>query len=258
MKIAIAGKGGSGKTTVAGTMARLAGGREASVLAVDADLNPNLALTLGLGTDAFDRIVALPHDLLAYGRSGGESGSALTKPVEEVVAEYGAVCPGNVRLLVMGRPHQAGTGCMCSEHATVHGVLGALPARDRLVLVDMEASPEHLTRSTPEAADAILLVAEPYFKSLETARRYAELARDLGIPRVAIVGNKARDPEDQQALEAFCDSRGIELAGTIPYDGNLANAERAKVAPVDYAAGSPSVGAVHELASGIGALASHA
>ncbi len=249
MKVAIAGKGGSGKTTVAGTMARLAARRGADVLAVDADLNPNLALTLGLGAGAFDGILPLPHDLVAHRRAGGAMDSALIKPVEEVVLEYGVVCPDEVRLLLMGRPHRAGTGCMCSEHATVHGVLHDLPGDRRLVLVDMEASPEHLTRSTPEAADAVLLVAEPYFRSLETARRYAALAHDLGIPRVAMVGNKMRDAEDRQALEAFCETHGIELFGAVPYDHSLASAERARVAPVDHSPEPLSVGAVAGLVS---------
>jgi CO dehydrogenase maturation factor len=109
VKIAIAGKGGSGKTTVAGTMARLAAGRGVDVLAVDADLNPNLALVLGMRPDALDAVTPLPHDLLQHRRRDGETVLRLSLPAEELVLEYGVDCPGKVRLLVMGRP-QAGVG----------------------------------------------------------------------------------------------------------------------------------------------------
>ena len=109
MKVAIAGKGGSGKTTVAGTMARLAASRGIDVLAVDADLNPNLALVLGLRPEALDAVTPLPHDLLQHRRVGDETVLRLSRPAEELVLEYDADCPGKVRLLLMGRP-QAGIG----------------------------------------------------------------------------------------------------------------------------------------------------
>ena len=109
VKVAIAGKGGSGKTTVAGTMARLAAGRGIDVLAVDADLNPNLALVLGMRPDLLDAVTPLPHDLLQHRRLGDETVLRLSRPAEELVLGYGVDCPGKVRLLVMGRP-QAGVG----------------------------------------------------------------------------------------------------------------------------------------------------
>jgi CO dehydrogenase maturation factor len=109
VKVAIAGKGGSGKTTVAGTMARLAASRGIDVLAVDADLNPNLGLVLGLRPEALDAVTPLPHDLLQHRRVGDETVLRLSRPAEELVLEYGADCPGKVRLLLMGRP-QAGIG----------------------------------------------------------------------------------------------------------------------------------------------------
>lgn len=228
-------------------MGRLAARRGLDVLAIDADLNPNLALTLGVDPVAFDAIAPLPHDLVAHRRTENETGSALLKPVEEIIAEYGASCPDEVRLLLMGRPHRAGTGCMCSEHATVRGLLHELPSDQRLVLVDMEASPEHLTRSTPDSVDTMLLVTEPYFRSLETARRYAALAHDLGISHVAAVANKVRDAGDGQAMETFCETHGIEVLGSVPHDDGLASAERTRTAPVDHAGGSASVSAVDTL-----------
>ncbi len=133
---------------------------------------------------------------------------------------------------------------MCSNHATVRGLLHELPAEGPFVLVDNEASPEHLSRSTTEAVDILLVIAEPYFKSLETARRYSIMAKELGIPQVSVVANKVRDPNDMAAIEEFCDTNDMHLMGQVPFDDMLGSAERAGVAPVDYDDTAPSVRAI--------------
>ncbi|MGI8407233.1 MAG: hypothetical protein ACR2L3_01810 [Actinomycetota bacterium] len=133
---------------------------------------------------------------------------------------------------------------MCSNHATVRGLLHELPADGPFVLVDNEASPEHLSRSTTEAVDILLVIAEPYFKSLETARRYSIMAKELGIPQVSVVANKVRDPNDMAAIEEFCDTNDMHLMGQIPFDDMLGSAERAGVAPVDFDDNAPSVRAI--------------
>ncbi len=136
---------------------------------------------------------------------------------------------------------------MCSSHATVRGLLHELPAARPLVVVDNEASPEHLSRSTTEAVDVMLVVAEPYFKSLETARRYWRMGKDLGIPKVAVIANKVRDASDEAAIREFCGGHDMEIAGVVPFDPALAEAERAGLAPVDYDPQAPSVRAVADL-----------
>src|SRR5919202_3074481 len=99
-------------------------------------------------------------------------------------------------------------------HATVRSVVeAAANAPGEICILDTEASPEHFTRGTARYADAILTVVEPYYKSLETGRRMATLARDLGIERVAIVGNKVRDEHDRAAVEELATAHGFELAG---------------------------------------------
>ena len=110
MKLAVSGKGGSGKTTISGTIARLAGRSGNDVLAIDADTNPNLALTLGLSKDFFNSITPLPHGLMEHTRVNGEVRLSLKRPVGELTAEYGVECPDNVRLLLLGQPRGAGTG----------------------------------------------------------------------------------------------------------------------------------------------------
>lgn len=144
---------------------------------------------------------------------------------------------------------------MCSNHATVRGLLHELPDEGPFVLVDNEASPEHLSRSTTEAVDILLVVAEPFFKSLETARRYSIMAKELGIPQVSVVANKVRDPNDLAAIQAFCETNDMELMGQVPFDDMLGSAERAGVAPVDFDDGAPSVTAVAGLVDRVVATA---
>ncbi|HXI13410.1 MAG TPA: AAA family ATPase [Thermoanaerobaculia bacterium] len=112
MKIAIAGKGGSGKTTIGGTLARLlARGGLSDVLAIDADSNPNLALTLGLSREASQQLRPLTRDILK--RVTGEDGeqrTVLAKTPAAVVDEYGVQTPDGVMLLLMGRVEHAGAG----------------------------------------------------------------------------------------------------------------------------------------------------
>lgn len=112
MKIAIAGKGGSGKTTIAGTLARMMA-RQGSpdVLAIDADSNPNLALTLGLSPDDASKLRPLTRDILARVTDDeGTTRTVLAKTPEEVAMEYGTVTPDKVTLLLMGRVEHAGAG----------------------------------------------------------------------------------------------------------------------------------------------------
>jgi CO dehydrogenase maturation factor len=115
-------------------------------------------------------------------------------------------------------------------------------------ILDTEASPEHLARGTARYADAMLAVVEPYYKSLETGRRMAVLARDLGLERVALVANKIRDERDLTAVREFAEANDLEIAGVIPFDEQMPDAERAGVAPLDHAPDSVAVIAIGELA----------
>src|SRR3954466_16030689 len=108
-------------------------------------------------------------------------------------------------------------------HATVRSVIEAASDRaEDVCILDTEASPEHLSRGTASYADVMLAVVEPYFKSLETGRRMAALANDLGLERVALVANKIRDDRELQAVQTFAARHGLEIAGTIPFDETFA------------------------------------
>ena len=143
---------------------------------------------------------------------------------------------------------------MCGANATVRGLMKEIPADFGTVVLDLEASPEHMTRATTQHVEHMLIVAEPYFKSLETARRYHHLATDLGIPRVSIVANKVR-PEDDEVVADYAAGHGFDLAVTVPYEPAFAEAERLGVAPIDHSPASAGAAAIGALADRLEAQA---
>src|ERR671937_1358884 len=126
---------------------------------------------------------------------------------------------------------------MCGAHATVRGLLGELVARSersRDIIVDMEAGLEHLSRGTGRHVSRFVAVLEPYYRSMETARRVATLATELGVVDVVALANKIRDDSDRSAIAEFCSAHGLRLVGEIPYDATLVEAERGGKPPIDY------------------------
>ena len=244
MKLAIAGKGGSGKTSISGTLARLLARRGHNVIAIDGDSNPNLALTLGVDPDLMSSVPTLPPDLVRRSPAGPQ----LTRTFDEVAAANSLEAPDGVRLLVMALPKYAGTGCLCSMHAVVRSLIEAAPTgENEVTLLDTEASPEQFSRGTTQYADGVLLVVEPYYKSLETGRRMASLAVDLGIPEVALVGNKVRSEADEEVLREFAETNEVPIAGVVPFDTVMRDAERARVSPFDFNPEAPSIAAIDGL-----------
>ena len=253
MRVAIAGKGGTGKTTIAGTLARaLARAGHRDVLAIDADTNPNLASVLGISRAGAEEIVSLPRNLMERRTmEDGTTKQVFTADADAVVQEFGVPGPDGVRLMVMGKVGHAGAGCLCGAHASVRGFLGEIASRasdDRHVIVDMEAGLEHLSRGTGRHVSRIVAVLEPYYRSMETARNVVLLARDLGIHDVVVVANKVRDDGDRDAIASFCAAHAMRLVGEVPFDGDLAAAERSGGAPFDLAPASPAVRAISALA----------
>ena len=127
---------------------------------------------------------------------------------------------------------------------------GILEEHQVATVVDMEAGLEHLSRGTDRHVDTLLVVLEPYFKALETARRCAELGRELGIPRVWGVANKLRGAEDTQAVRAYAAAHGIRLAGEVPFDQAVYQAELAGQAP-PAGTEAPAAHAIAELAAAL-------
>jgi CO dehydrogenase maturation factor len=134
-------------------------------------------------------------------------------------------------------------------HATVRSVIEAASARaEDVCILDTEASPEHLSRGTARYADAMYAVVEPYYKSMETGRRMAALARDLGLERVALVANKIRDEQELEAVRQFAAQHDLDVAAVVPYDESLPEAERVQAAPLDFAPDTPAVAAIGKFA----------
>ncbi len=243
MRLAIAGKGGVGKTTISATMCRLAARSGRSVLAIDGDSNPNLAAALGIEGSG-DHGPFLPASLVSYRATG----PALSEPVDAVIDAHASTGADGVRLVRMGAPQHADEGCLCSAHATVSAVLGELRSRAELLTVlDLEASPEHLSRGTARHADVLLLVTEPYYRSLETIRRLAVLARELAIPRIAVVANKVRSSLDETGLREFCERDDLECIAFVPWSDAVIDADGRGSRVLDDAPGDPAVLAIAAL-----------
>lgn len=244
MRVAVAGKGGAGKTTISATLARLAARGLRPTVAIDADSNPNLAAALGVDRVASDSLAGLPLGLVSrrLDRPG------LSQSLEQVLATHALSAPDGVRLVAMGAPAHAEAGCLCSAHAVVSALLDALGAEQgTLTVIDLEASPEHLSRGTVRHTDVLLLIAEPYYRALEAVRRLAALASELPIAKVAVVANKVRCPADAEAINAFCARHGLTCIGQIPWHDDVLGADRAGQNLLDHAPGSPVVGAIAAL-----------
>jgi CO dehydrogenase maturation factor len=243
VRIAMAGKGGAGKTTISATLARLLARSGGTVVGLDADSNPNLATALGLPEDQI--VGALPSALV----SRRQDGPALTESIEAVLEAYTTAGPDGVRIALMGMPAHAGEGCLCSAHATISAVLADLgDHRDVTTIVDLEASPEHLSRGTARHVDVLALVTEPYYRSLETTRRLARLASELPIPRITAVANKVRSADEASAVAEFCRRHEIDLLGTVPWSADVVDADVARVPLLDSAPDGEVVAAIAELA----------
>lgn len=140
---------------------------------------------------------------------------------------------------------------MCRAHAQVRHLLGAMIQNDRAVtIVDMEAGLEHLSRGTARHVDTLLLVFEPYYKSLETARRSMELGRELGVGQIAAVANKLRDATDAAAVHDYAAAHDLPIIADVPFDDELRRADLSGRAPVEIS-DAPAVRAIETLAQAL-------
>jgi CO dehydrogenase maturation factor len=207
VKIAVAGKGGTGKTTLCAALAVLFSREGRKVVVVDADPSPNLASALGVPDDARRKIVPISKMLdLIEERTGvrpGESSGkmfVLNPMVDDLLERYGIDCIHGIKLLVLGTVTAGGSGCFCPENAMLRSLLKHLSfSKGDVLIMDMEAGVEHLGRSTAQNVDVLVAVAEPSVKSVEIAGQIRKLAGDIGIRRIAGVVNKAADSAEGSA-----------------------------------------------------------
>lgn len=230
MKLAISGKGGVGKTTLSALLSQEFGERGYDVLAIDADPSPCLAEVMGFPEELLEKLSPIAEmDALIEERTGakpGTSGGFFTiNPRVDDIPERFSVQHRGVRLLEMGSVDLGGGGCICPESAMLKTLFTHLMFRDDEVLIfDMYAGVEHLGRATVDFVDALLIVVEPTRRSLGTARQIKALAKDLGLNKIYLVGNKIQGEEDAAFIAA--ESPDLPVIGVLPADRGVRDADR--------------------------------
>ncbi len=230
MKVAVTGKGGAGKTTLVAILVKLLSEKGKKVFAIDADPDTNLGLILGFPEP--DRITPLISlkELIAE-RTGTEVGKStpyfrLNPKVDDIPDKYFVQKEG-IKLAVMGTVRGGGLGCTCPENAFLKALLRHLMTeREEVVILDMEAGIEHLGRGTVEAVDSLIIVVEPNQLSVETAKRIKNLAREIGLSRIQVVGNKVREESDWKFITD--NLSGFEFLGFLSFQEGMREADLQK------------------------------
>jgi len=251
MKVAVSGKGGVGKTLIAGVLAEFFAKKGFIVLAIDADPSPNLALTLGIPAEEAGKIVPISENtplIESKTQTGLPGVYNLSFTVEDIIEQFSVKTPYNVSLLVMGTVRNAGGGCMCPANTVIRALLHHLLVKSKEVVVtDMEAGVEHMGRGTAEHVDTMLIVTDSSLKSMETAKKLYILTKDLGIKRAFIVGNKVASSVEGKIIEKFASKNGMPLLVLIPYDEKILKADMRGETPLKYAEVSKGVATIRKM-----------
>ncbi|MGA2506863.1 MAG: AAA family ATPase [Chitinispirillaceae bacterium] len=241
LKIAISGKGGVGKSTVAAVWSRLLAEQNLPVYAIDADPDANLAHALGMPKHIADTLKPLAaDDELIEQRTGARRGRtgqifSLTPDVADIAKKYAVQWKG-VQVVVLGGIKKGGGGCACPESALLKSLVRYLILHENeIVILDMEAGIEHLGRATATGVDALVAVTEPGTRSLETALHIQQLAADIGLSgRFFMLHNKVRDAiKSAEAVKAI--GPDVMSLGTIPYDERFITADEERKSIFDLA-----------------------
>lgn len=221
MKIAVSGKGGVGKTSVAAGLVIFFEKQGRRVIAIDADPDANLAATLGFSVS--QRPVPISELKKIILERTGEVGAffKLNPKVDDIPDKFSAK-RGDIRLIEMGTVKKGGAGCVCPESAFLKALLSHIFLnRDEIVVVDMEAGIEHLGRGTAQSVEKFLIVVEPNNTSLDTAKKINSLAEGLGIKDISAIGNKIRSDKDKDFIAK--NLKDIKIQGYICLDEALLN-----------------------------------
>lgn len=243
MKIAVAGKGGSGKSTISGALARNLARRGFAVVAVDADPNPNLGVALGVPKEQVEGMRPILNELLEAGHTHNDP----TPPADDLLARYGVDGPDGIRLVATGKIERPSDACLCcGSHNTTRQFFGELPDADRVVLADLEAGLNDLIWAQPGADDVVLAVTEGSTKSVEIARRACLLAAEMGVKRIILVANRTVAGTPGSAVAGELADLGVEVF-VVPEDPAVEAADRLGVAAIDRDPDSPAMAAVAAL-----------
>jgi len=235
MKIAVSGKGGVGKSTVAASVALLLAQSGRRVLALDADPDANLAAALGVPSTT--RITPISQEIaLIEERTGAKVSQygQIFKINPEVgdVADKLAVKHKGMELLVLGGITKGGGGCACPENTFIKALVTDLVLfKNETLIMDMEAGIEHLGRSTAGGVDVMIIVVEPGQRSVDCANSVIRLSEEIGLDRFILVGNKVTGEEDRAYIASAFPDR--EIAAFLPYSQNIRNADRDGMSVLD-------------------------
>lgn len=221
MKIAVSGKGGVGKTTVSAALTRIFLEKGFRVFAVDADPDLSLGTMLGFPTDLIHDLKPIVdmRDLIAERAGGTGSFLTLTPDVDDIISDF-TIQQGNLRFLKMGAVKKGGSNCYCRENSVLNALIAVLLLREReYAVLDMGAGIEHLTRGTAHGVDLMLIVTEPSLVSINTAGVVRQLAAELGISNIKMIGNKIRSPKDEDFLAARLPVE--DILGFVPFSDRV-------------------------------------
>lgn len=239
MKLAITGKGGVGKTTLASILCRIYAAEGYQVLAVDANPDANLGVALGIPEAELATLtpIAEMEDLVEErtgARPGSQGGFLKLNPVVSDIPDRFCARKDGVKLLLLGTVKKGGGGCICPESVLLRGLIRHLIlGRSEVVILDMDAGVEHLGRGTAQGVDAFIAVVEPGRRSLQTAAAIQKLARDLGVETCYLVGNKVRGEGDIRFLEE--NLARYHPLGFISYSPEVARSDLQGLSPFDTA-----------------------
>jgi len=230
MKIAISGKGGVGKTTLAAALSLLIARQGRKILAVDADPDANLAAALGISVEKQRTIIPISRQVaLIEERIGAKVKQygqifKLNPEVSDIADKFATIHNG-VALLVLGAIEGGGSGCACPESTLIRAlVIDLVLYKDDALVMDMEAGIEHLGRGTARGVDAMIIVLEPGQRSIDSAHRVIRMSGEIGLKNIRLVANKIYGQVDEKFIgDAFPDH---ELLGIIPYSEKFRQSDR--------------------------------
>lgn len=251
MKLAVSGKGGVGKTTFSALLIRALSEQKKRVLAIDADPDANLAAAVGI--EGAEEIVPISEMKdLVYERTEAKPGSIggffkMNPKVDDLPDALSATLD-NIKLMRLGGVKKGGAGCICPESTLLKALITHIVlARDEVVIMDMEAGIEHLGRATARAVDRLIVVVEPGRRSIDTAMHIKQLAGEIGLDKISLVGNKIRGEKDRQFLEQHLPD--FDFLGFLPFDDALIEADLSGMSPyeADSAAKSEIIKMIEKL-----------